>query len=157
MLWKNAFKHLVESKTHEKNYLVVNCWKSIVVESLFQKTNWQFAQYQLPLGAVVRLRHAIWNHIVVQFGLSHWIISPNEVRRHTHQILLMHHEHIMFQYLTSNGVCGLCWIKNKIITVWWANILHLLLIFGRWSGVGWMINHLYFRLPIRNDKKEQYD
>lgn len=37
--------------------------------------------------AVVKFIQHIWNHLIMQFGLSHMIMSPNDVPRHTHQIL----------------------------------------------------------------------
>lgn len=50
-------------------------------------TSRQLAQNQSPPGADVMLMHCMWNHLITQFGLSHKIILPNDVRRHTHQIV----------------------------------------------------------------------
>lgn len=78
--WKKSFRKIMgKSITLKLRWLL---W-----ESVFQKTNWQLAQNQSLSGAVVTFIHRIWNHLIAQFGLSHMIISPNDMRRHTHQIL----------------------------------------------------------------------
>lgn len=84
-----------KAQAHGWNKKYEKLWKQNITlklrwllwESVFQKLSWQFGQNQSPSGTVVNFMQCIWNHLMVQFVLSHMIISPNDVRRHTHQIL----------------------------------------------------------------------